>query len=65
MTLTATAVVFGLLVLMGLKANWVRPIGAVVCVIFGLVLGASAAGPAVNGVMADLGSSVWQTLQGM
>jgi hypothetical protein len=65
MTLTATAVVFGLLLVMSLKANWVRPIGAFVCVIFGLVLGASAAGPAVNGAMADLGASIWQTLQGM
>ena len=65
MTVTATALVFGLLVLIALKANWSRPIGAFVCVIFGLVLGASAAGPAVQAVMADLGDSVWQALQGM
>jgi hypothetical protein len=65
MTLTATAVVFALLVMVSMKANWVRPIGALVCIVFGLVLGASAAGPAVNAVMSDLGASVWQALQGM
>jgi hypothetical protein len=65
MTLTATAVVFGLLVLMAMKANWARPLGAFICVVFGLVLGASPAGPAVNAVMTDLGTSVWQSLQGM
>jgi len=65
MSLTATALVFGLLVLMAMKANWAKPGGAFVCVVFGLVLGASAAGPAVNAVMADLGTSVWHALQGM
>ena len=65
MSLTATALVFGLLVLMAMKANWAKPAGAFVCVVFGLVLGASAAGPSVNAVMADLGTSVWHALKGM
>ena len=54
MTVTAAAVAFGLLVLMAMKANWARPLGAFICVVFGLVLGASPAGPAVNAVMSDL-----------
>lgn len=65
MTLTAAAVVFGLLVLMAMKANWARPLGALVCVVFGLLLGASAAGPTVMSVMGQLGTSVWRALQGM
>lgn len=65
MSLTATAVVLGLLVLLAMKANWARPLGAFVCVVFGLVLGASSAGPAVNAVVADLGASIWQALQGL
>jgi hypothetical protein len=64
MSLTAAAVVLGLLVVMSLKANMVRPVGLIVCVTFGLALGASEAGPAVNAVMADLGTSMWQALQG-
>jgi hypothetical protein len=65
MSLTATAVVLGLLVLMAMKANWARPLGAFVCVVFGLVLGASSVGPAINAVVADLGTSIWQALQGL
>ena len=65
MPLTATVVVFGLLVLMAVKANWVRPIGVFVCVVFGLLLGATAAGPALHAAMAQVGTSMWQALQGM
>jgi hypothetical protein len=65
MSLTATAVVLGFVVLMAMKANWARPAGAFLCVVFGLVLGASAAGPAVNAVVTDLGTSIWQALQGL
>ena len=65
MSLTATAIILGLLVMIALKANWVRPGGAMVCVVFGVVIGASAAGPLINDVLNVLGASVWQTLQGM
>ena len=65
MSLTATAIILGLLVAVAMKAHAVRPIGALVCVIFGLALGASAAGPVLNGALTDLGASMWQTLQRM
>ena len=65
MTLTACAVVFGFLVVLSVKANWARPMGVFVCVIFGLLLGSSPAGPPVNSVLDQLGTSVWQALQGM
>ncbi len=63
--MTATAVVLGLLVLVAVKAHWARPFGALVCVVFGLVLARTAAGPAVNQAMSQLGASMWRALQGM
>lgn len=65
MSVTATAVVLGLLVLVAIKANWARPFGALICVVFGLVLASTAAGPAVNEAMTQLGTSMWRALQGM
>ena len=65
MTVTASAVVFGLLVLLAIKANWARPMGVFVCVVFGLLLGATGAGPSVNAALGQVGTSVWQALQGM
>ena len=65
MPLTATVVVFGLLVLLAMKAGWVRPIGAFFCVVFGLLLSATAAGPSLNAAMSQVGTSMWQALQGM
>jgi hypothetical protein len=65
MTLTACAAVFGLLVLLAVKANWARPAGVVVCVIFGVLLGSSPAGPSVHSILDQAGSSLWRALQGM
>lgn len=65
MSLTATALVLGLFVLVAIKANWARPLGALVCVVFGLVLASTAAGPAVHGALSQLGTSIWRALQGM
>jgi hypothetical protein len=47
------------------KANWARPFGALICVVFGLVLASTAAGPPVNEAMTQLGTSMWRALQGM
>jgi hypothetical protein len=65
MSVTATAVIFGLFVLLALKANWVRPMGMVVCVLFGLLLGATAIGPGVNTALDQVGTSMWHALQGL
>lgn len=65
MSVTATAVVLGLLVLLAVKAHMARPFGAFICVVFGLVLANTAAGPAVNDAMTQLGTSMWRALQGM
>ena len=44
MSTTAVAVILGVLVAFMIKSRWVRASGAVVCVLFGLVLSASPAG---------------------
>ena len=45
MSVAATALVLGLVVVALIKTKWVKLSGAIVCVIFGLVLGATPAGP--------------------
>jgi hypothetical protein len=65
MSTTALAVILGLLAAFMVKARWVRASGAVVCVLFGLVLSASPAGPAVGSVVGDVGDWTWTTLREM
>jgi hypothetical protein len=65
MSVTAVAVVLGVLVAFMIKSRWVRASGAVVCVLFGLALSASPAGPAVGSVMDDVGGWTWTTLREM
>jgi hypothetical protein len=63
MSMTAVAVLLGVLVAFMVKSRWVRASGAVVCVLFGLVLAASPAGPAVGSVIGDVGAWAWATLR--
>ena len=63
--MTAVAVLLGAFVVFMVKTRWVRGSGAVVCVLFGLVLAASPAGPAVGSVLGDVGDWTWTTLREM
>jgi hypothetical protein len=65
MSMTAVAVLLGVLVVFMIKSRWVRASGAIVCVLFGLVLSASPAGPAVGSVIGDVGDWSWTTLRQM
>jgi len=65
MSMVAVAVILGLLAAFMVKSRWVRASGAVVCVLFGLVLSATPAGPAVGSVLADVGDWTWSTLRQM
>lgn len=65
MSVVATAVLLGLLVLALLRTRLLGALGAVVCVLFGLVLAATPAGPAVTDVTGQVGDWAFSTLQGM
>jgi hypothetical protein len=65
MSTTAVAVILAVLVAFMIKSRWVRASGALVCVLFGLVLSASPAGPPVGSVVGDVGDWTWTTLREM
>jgi predicted MFS family arabinose efflux permease len=65
MSMTAVALIIGVLVAFMIKARWVRASGAVACVLFGLVLSATPAGPPVGSVLGDVGDWTWTTLRAM
>ena len=62
MSVVGTAVVLGLLVIMLLRMRIARASVVVVCVLFGLVLGATPIGDAVRDGLTSLGSWVWAQL---
>jgi hypothetical protein len=62
MSVVGTAVVLGLLVALLLRMRVARASVAVVCVLFGLVLGATPIGDGVNRALTTLGSWVWAQL---
>lgn len=62
MSVVGTAVVLGLLVALMLKMRIARLSVVIVCVLFGLVLGASPIGASVNHALTSLGHWTWHRL---
>ena len=62
MSVVGTAVVLGVLVVVLLRMKIARPGAVVVCVLFGLVLGATPIGDGVNEALTSLGDWVWRQL---
>ena len=60
MSVVAVAVVLAALVVLLLRTNQVRIGSAVVCVLLGLVLGATPAGPAINEAVNGAGVWLWE-----
>ncbi len=59
MSVVGTAVLLGVVVVMLLRLRVLRLSAALVCVLFGLVLGATPAGDLVNRVLTALGTGLW------
>ncbi|SOD73282.1 hypothetical protein SAMN05892883_2573 [Jatrophihabitans sp. GAS493] len=59
MSVVAVALILGVFVVFLVRVRQVKAGGAVVCVVFGLVLGATPAGPNVNQFLDQAGSSAW------
>lgn len=59
MSVAVTAVLLAIAVMMLIRSNKVQVGGALLCIIFGLVLGATAAGPVVNEALSSVGNWVW------
>ena len=62
MSVIGTAVVLGVLVVLLLRMRVARASVVIVCVLFGLVLGATPIGDGVNKALTSLGSWTWQQL---
>jgi hypothetical protein len=65
MSTVGAAVILGLLVAAMLRWKVVRPVGAIVCVLFGLVLGATPLGDWVNEALSGLGGWLAAQLRGL
>ena len=65
MSLVAIAVVLGLLIALFFKAKWVQPAPGRVCILFGIVVAAGPVGPPIQGLVADWGSWVDRSLEGL
>jgi hypothetical protein len=63
MSVAATGLVLGVLVLVLLKTKWVKPSGALVCVVFGVVLANGPAGPSVGQALHDVGQWTYAQLR--
>ena len=59
MSIVAVSVVLGALVVLLVRTKQLKVGSGLVCVVLGLVLGATAAGPAVNDGLTSGGSWVW------
>ena len=62
MSVVGTAIVLGILVAVMLKMRIARASVVIVCVLFGLVLGATPIGDGVNRALTALGAWVWAQL---
>lgn len=65
MSVTAVLVILGALVVLLIRTRWLRFSGAVVCVVFGIVLSMSPMGPASADVIASVGSWAYGSLQNL
>ena len=63
MSVVACAVLLGLFVLLLVRVRQVGFLAALVCVVFGFVLGATPAGPQVNQALSSVGGWVWEQVQ--
>ncbi len=59
MSVVAVAVVLAALVVLLLRTNQLKVGSALVCVLLGLVLGATPAGPAINEAVNGAGAWLW------
>ncbi len=59
MSVVAVAVVLAALVILLLRTNQLKVGSALVCVLLGLVLGATPAGPAINEAVNGAGAWLW------
>ena len=59
MSVVAVAVVLAALVILLLRTNRLKVGSALVCVLLGLVLGATPAGPAINEAVNGAGAWLW------
>lgn len=65
MSVVATALVLGLLVLLLVKVRQVGFAVALVCVVFGFVLGTTPAGPTVGSAVNATGDWIWTQLEAL
>ena len=65
MSVVAVAVLLAALVGLLVRTHQVRFGSALVCVVFGLVLGSTPAGPAVNVGLASAGSWAWAQVRSL
>ena len=63
MSVTAVLVVLGALMVLLIRTRWLRFSGAVVCIVFGVVLGMSPLGPASADVVAAVGAWAYDSLR--
>ena len=65
MSITAVLVILGALVVLLLRTRSLRFFGALVCIVFGVVLGLSPMGPATAGVLDEVGTWAYASLQSL
>jgi hypothetical protein len=63
MSVAATGLVLGALVLLLVKTKWVRPSGALLCVVFGVVLANGPAGPTIGQALHSAGHWTYAQLR--
>jgi hypothetical protein len=59
MTTTGVAVVLAALMLLLVRVGWVRPLGLLVCVAFGITLTLTPIGPGLTHTLGKAAGSVW------
>ena len=65
MSVTAVLVILGALVVLLLRTRSLRFLGALVCIVFGVVLALSPMGPATADVLDEVGTWAYDSLQSL